>query len=659
MTDFLRAHAEQQFADELRRARGDRRPAAAAGLAPLAVGRRDLPARRQAADGTVITPEVHRRPAADRDRGRDAGHRPRAAAARRPGHREDVGQRAPRGGDHRRLDAARPGHGRAPARTRSATAGTTRGCSPRARRGRARRRARSCAGWPTGKIVRVEELTRIPSDVQDALITILSEKTLPIPELDDEVQARQGLQRHRDRERPRPRRERAVLARSSAASTRSCCRCRRRPRRRSEIVRERVEQLGRALELPAEPPALEEIRRIVTIFRELRCGQTEDGKHEAEVAVGDALDRRGDRGRQPGPARWRPTSATARCSAARRGRRADRRRRPDPVQDRVVWREYLETVVKERDGWRDLYRACREAGLSRVTVSVLGIRHHGPGSARAVAHELERLEPDIVLIEGPARRGRADPAGRGPGDASRRWRCSSMRPTSRGAPRSTRSPRSPRSGRRCASRSARSPVRFIDLPRGARWLAPTRTGRRRARRIEGRAATRSARSPRPPATTTGSAGGRTCRVAAERRGRSRRRRGDGRRARPRCPTTDPETLPRGHDAPGRSARREREGHGRIAVVCGAWHAPALADMPPAARDAALLKGLPKPEDRGAWVPWTYERLARSQRVRRGHPLAGLVRAPVARRPSRRRRPWMARVAQSAARGGPRRVAPPT
>jgi hypothetical protein len=31
----------------------------------------------------------------------------------------------------------------------------------------------------------------------------------------------------------------------------------------------------------------------------------------------------------------------------------------DPVQDDVVWREYLETVVKERDGWKDLYRACR------------------------------------------------------------------------------------------------------------------------------------------------------------------------------------------------------------------------------------------------------------------------------------------------------------
>src|SRR5438128_9051137 len=39
-----------------------------------------------------------------------------------------------------------------------------------------------------GKIARLEELTRIPSDVQDTLITILSEKTLPIPELNEETQ---------------------------------------------------------------------------------------------------------------------------------------------------------------------------------------------------------------------------------------------------------------------------------------------------------------------------------------------------------------------------------------------------------------------------------------------------------------------------------------
>src|SRR5688500_6691647 len=48
-------------------------------------------------------------------------------------------------------------------------------------------------GMAAGKQVRVEELTRIPSDVQDALITILSEKSLPIAELGEEVQAVKGF----------------------------------------------------------------------------------------------------------------------------------------------------------------------------------------------------------------------------------------------------------------------------------------------------------------------------------------------------------------------------------------------------------------------------------------------------------------------------------
>jgi hypothetical protein len=64
-----------------------------------------------------------------------------------------------------------------------------------------------------GRIARVEELTRIPSDVQDALITILSEKTLPVPELGTEVQAVQGF---------------SVIATANdrdAASTPWCCRC--------------------------------------------------------------------------------------------------------------------------------------------------------------------------------------------------------------------------------------------------------------------------------------------------------------------------------------------------------------------------------------------------------------------------------------------------
>ena len=55
----------------------------------------------------------------------------------------------------------------------------------------------------------------------------------------------------------------------------------------------------------------------------------------------------------------------------------------------------------------------------------------------------------------------------------------------------------------------------------------------------------------------------------------------------------------------------KEGFQRIAVVCGAWHAPVLARMGPAKDDAALLKGLPKAKVAATWVPWTYGRLTRA------------------------------------------------
>jgi hypothetical protein len=53
---------------------------------------------------------------------------------------------------------------------------------------------------------------------------------------------------------------------------------------------------------------------------------------------------------------------------------------------------------------------------------------------------------------------------------------------------------------------------------------------------------------------------------------------------------------------------EKDGFERIAVVCGAWHAPALAQLPAAKQDAAVLKGLPKVKVQAAWVPWTHGRL---------------------------------------------------
>lgn len=51
-------------------------------------------------------------------------------------------------------------------------------------------------------------------------------------------------------------------------------------------------------------------------------------------------------------------------------------------------------------------------------------------------------------------------------------------------------------------------------------------------------------------------------------------------------------------------------HGRVAVVCGAWHAPALSGkLPAAAADQRLLRRLPKTKVAAAWVPWTHSRLS--------------------------------------------------
>jgi len=209
-----------------------------------------------------------------------------------------------------------------------------------------------------GKIARVEELTRIPSDVQDSLITILSEKTLPVPELNSEIQARKGfnvIATANDRDR-------GVNELSSALKRRFNTVVLPLPEtveEEVEIVRLRVESIGRALELPAEPPALEEIRRVVTIFRELREGKTADGKTKLKSPTGSLSTAEAISVINNGLA-MAAHFGDGRLTAHDLASSVVGAVVKDPVQDRTVWREYLETVVKERDGWKDLYRACRE-----------------------------------------------------------------------------------------------------------------------------------------------------------------------------------------------------------------------------------------------------------------------------------------------------------
>ncbi len=136
-----------------------------------------------------------------------------------------------------------------------------------------------------GRLARVEELTRIPSDVQDALITILSEKAMPIPELKSEVQAIRGFNVIATANN----RDRGVNELSSALKRRFNTVVLPLPATTDEetqIVLSRVEALGQVLELPVEKPPLEEVRRVVMIFRELRDGVTADGKTKIKSPSG-------------------------------------------------------------------------------------------------------------------------------------------------------------------------------------------------------------------------------------------------------------------------------------------------------------------------------------------------------------------------------------
>lgn len=213
-------------------------------------------------------------------------------------------------------------------------------------------------GMKDGKLVRIEELTRIGADVQDTLITILSEKSLPIPELNTEVQAVRGFSIIATANN----RDKGVNDLSSALKRRFNTVILPVPVSMEEeidIVRRRVESFEKIMELPAEKPALQEIRRIVTIFRELRSGLTLDGKTklkspsgtlstaEAISVVNNGLAMAGYFG--DGQLKAADLAAGIQGAVVK-----------DPVQDQLVWREYLETVIKTREDWKDVYRACRD-----------------------------------------------------------------------------------------------------------------------------------------------------------------------------------------------------------------------------------------------------------------------------------------------------------
>lgn len=212
-----------------------------------------------------------------------------------------------------------------------------------------------------GKIARIEELTRIGADVQDALITILSEKSLPVPELNIEIQAIRGFNVIATANN----RDKGVNELSSALKRRFNTVVLPVPdsiEEEIDIVKRRVDTYGETMELPAEPPALAEIRRIVTIFRELRAGVTTDGKTRIKVPSGTLSTAEAISVVNSGLA-MAAYFGDGRLTASDLAAGIIGSVVKDPVQDKMVWQEYLETVVKPRDEWKDIYRACRDMGV--------------------------------------------------------------------------------------------------------------------------------------------------------------------------------------------------------------------------------------------------------------------------------------------------------
>jgi MoxR-like ATPase len=209
-----------------------------------------------------------------------------------------------------------------------------------------------------GTIVRLEELTRMGSDVQDALITVLSEKTLPIPELNAAVDAQRGFNIIATANT----RDKGVNEMSSALKRRFNVVVLPLPaslEEETQIVARRMQEIGASLSLPPIAPADKEIAHIVTLFRELRDGQTQNGKMKLKTVSGSLSTAEAI---SVGISAWAEAGhfGGGRIDASSLAANLVGAVVKDPVQDTVALQEYLENVVRTRDGWADLYSAMRE-----------------------------------------------------------------------------------------------------------------------------------------------------------------------------------------------------------------------------------------------------------------------------------------------------------
>ncbi|MDR2113074.1 MAG: AAA family ATPase [Candidatus Accumulibacter sp.] len=210
-----------------------------------------------------------------------------------------------------------------------------------------------------GKLCRLEELTRMGSDVQDTLITVLSEKMMPIAELNSAIYARRGFNVIATANN----RDKGVNELSSALKRRFNVVVLPLPddmEQEVAIVARRVNEMALGLALPVPRNAQEEIARVLTIFRELRSGATLDGKTTLKTPSGSLSTAEAIATLVGGlsQAAWfNDGRLTARELAASVVGAVIK----DPVQDKAVLEEYLETVLKKRGPYSAWYAALNEA----------------------------------------------------------------------------------------------------------------------------------------------------------------------------------------------------------------------------------------------------------------------------------------------------------
>ncbi|MGO4597062.1 DUF5682 family protein [Terrabacter sp. 2RAF25] len=250
-------------------------------------------------------------------------------------------------------------------------------------------------------------------------------------------------------------------------------------------------------------------------------------------------------------------------------------------------------------------------------VEVLGVRHHGPGSARSVAQALDELQPDVVLIEGPPELDALIPLAGDP----------DLVPPVAGLVYAVDEPRraafypfavfSPEWVALQWAIRHEVAVRFADLP-ATHFLAGVPDSAPASGEGEGRPRRR--RGERPdPITALATAAGyddpeRWWEDAIEHRRTSSLAHFAALREAMRGVRGDlfVDDDDRREAFMRKVIRAElKAGRERVAFVCGAYHAPALdaASFPPATRDNALLAKLPKAKVAATWAPWSSGRLA--------------------------------------------------